>query len=74
MIKISIKKIVIVFAILVLLSRSKYIIEFFSDLDLGDTLTLAPLQNCSEASRYVVTCLLLALGYVIFWRLFLKNR
>ena len=63
--KISAKYILIAFLILFLLSRSGKIRDSFSGIhDIDTLLTLAPLRECSEAARYVVTLLLLALAFV----------
>jgi hypothetical protein len=72
--KISFKKIAIAFLVIFLLSRSRRIIEFFSGLDMDDTLTIQPLRNCSEDMRYLITLALFALLYITVVRLLHKRK
>ncbi len=74
MIRLSLKTILIAFLVIFLMSRSRRIIDFFSELDTGGTLTLEPLRNSSESGRYVVTVTLFALAFVIIWKIYLKNK
>ena len=71
--QISFKKILIVFIVIFLMSRSYRIIEFFSNFDGSDILTLQPLRDCSEQGRYIVTILFFTFCFVIIWK-FLINR
>jgi|GEM_PF-770740 len=71
---VSWKKVLAAFAIVLVLSRSRRIIEFFADSDGGGILTFEPLRDCSEGARYLVTLALLALAFVIFWRLYLRKK
>ena len=71
--KVSLKKIVIVFIVIFILSRSRAIVEFLTGIDfnLNGILTLEPLRQCSEEDRYVVTLLFLAFCFVVLWKLLL---
>jgi hypothetical protein len=72
--KISLKKILIAFLAIFLLSRSRRIAELFSELDFDGVLTLQPLRNCSEDMRYLVTLALFALAFVTIWSIFVHTR
>ncbi len=71
--KISVQKILIAFLIIFLLSRSRKIVKFFSELDCSGILTLEPLRESPEQGRFFVTVLLFTLIFVtVFW--FLNKR
>ena len=71
---ISFKKIGIAFLVIFLLSRSKVILEFLSDIDIcpDGIFTLEPLRRCSSESRYVVTLLFFAFCFVVIWKLLMR--
>jgi hypothetical protein len=71
---INLKKIMAVFIAIFLMSRSRWIIDFFSELETGGILTLEPLRNCSEEARYCVTVLLIALCFVVIWKIYLNRK
>ena len=74
--KISLKKIGIVCLVIFLLSRSRGMLEFLSDIDLrvNGILTLEPLRQCSDEDRYVVTVLFLAFCFVVIWKLLITFK
>lgn len=63
--QISLKKLLLVFVAVLLLSRTGRIVQFIEALDFGDILTLAPLRNSPEEGRFLVTVALLVLAFVI---------
>jgi hypothetical protein len=74
--QISIKKISIALLIILLLSRSRAIIEFTHRIDLlpDGIFTLEPLRNCSEESRYLVTVMFMAFCFVVIWKLLISRK
>ena len=74
--QISFKKIGIAFLVIFLLSRSRAIMEFLSniELNLDGIFTLEPLRRCSDGARYVVTVLILAFCFVVIWKLLTSKR
>ena len=72
---IDLKKILIVFLVIFLMSRSRRIIEFFStlDLDTEGILTLEPLRTSSPGARCLITVALFVLLVVIIWKRFLEK-
>jgi len=72
--RISFKKIAIAFFVIFLMSRSRRIMEFFSDFDGGGILTLEPLRRSPEMGRHFVTLAILFLCFIILWHLFLRRR
>jgi len=71
----SFKKIVTLFMVLFLLSRTRVILEWFSELDTDGLLTLQPLADQPVEARYVITLLFIALIVVIIWKyLLVKNK
>jgi len=71
--QISFKKIAIAVAVIFALSRTRQIVEFFKDLDLGGILTLEPLRRTPEEGRFLVTVAVGVLVVVVLWSL-VKNR
>jgi len=71
--QISFKKIFIVFLIIFLMSRSRRILEFFSEFDGSGILTLQPLKDCPEEGRYIVTLIFFLACFVVIWK-FLMSR
>jgi len=71
---ISLKKILIVFLVIFLMSRTRRIIDFVSDMDTGDILTLEPLSWACVEMRFLVTVALLALGFVVIWTVLMKGK
>ena len=69
----SIKKITTVFVVLFLLSRTRVILKWFSEIDADGILTLQPLADQPVEARYVVTLLFMALIVVIVWK-YILNR
>ena len=74
--KISFKKIGIAFLVLFLLSRSRAIMDFLSNIDLNadGIFTLEPLRRCSDEARYIVTILFLAFCFVVIWKFLMSKR
>jgi hypothetical protein len=72
--RISLQKVLIVFLIIFLLSRSRNIAEFFSELDCGGILTLQPLRDSPEQGRFFVTIALSALIFVTVFFLLNKRK
>ncbi len=72
--QISLKRILIGFAILFVLSRSYKIRDFLSRLDFGDLLTLEPLRDNSPEARFLVTLALFALCVVTIFCLLQKRK
>ena len=72
--QISVKKILIAFLIIFLLSRSRKIVELFSELDFGGILTLEPLRESPEQGRFFVTIALFALIFVTVFCLLNKRK
>jgi hypothetical protein len=68
------KMILLFFIVILLMSRAGRIMDFFSNLDPHGILTLEPLRNSPEEGRFIVTVLLLALAFVVFWRLFIFKK
>lgn len=64
----SLKKIVTVFLVLFLLSRTRVILQWFSGLDTDGVFTLQPLADQPAEARYVVTLLFIALIIVAIWK------
>lgn len=60
MIQPSLKKILIVFAMIFLLSRTGKILEFLFQLHLDEIFTLQPLRQSPERGKFFITILLLA--------------
>ena len=73
---ISFRKIGIAFLVIFLLSRSRAIMEFLSDIDLNldGILTLEPLRKCSDEARYLVTVIFLAFCFVVIWKLLMIKK
>jgi len=75
---ISFKKILIVFAIIFLLSRSRKILEFLDnfhfDEDFFDILTLEPLRQSPPEARYMVTLALFALIFITLFKLLYRGK
>lgn len=69
----SLKKIATVFMVLFLLSRTRVILKWFSEIDADGILTLQPLADQPVEARYVVTLLFMALIVVIVWK-YILNR
>lgn len=74
MIQISFKKVLIAFAAIFLMSRARYIKEFFSEFEFGGILTLEPLRNSSEGDRYIVTVVLLLTCFIVAWKIFTNHK
>ncbi|MFC1783563.1 hypothetical protein ACFL02_08255 [Planctomycetota bacterium] len=74
---VSLKKILIAFGIIFLLSRSRKIIDFFSEHGgegFFDFLTLEPLHQSSIEAKYIVTLALFALVFITVFRLLYKRK
>jgi hypothetical protein len=71
--RISLEKVLIVFVAIFLMSRSRRIVEFFSDLDTDGILTLEPLRDSPPQARFFVTVMALALAYVTVY-FYLQRR
>jgi hypothetical protein len=74
MTRLSWKKLLLGFLIVLVLSRSGRIIEFLKELDLGSILTLEPLRRTPEDGRCLMTLALFALGIVLLHSWFLRGR
>ncbi len=72
--RVSLKKILAVFAIIFAMSRTGKIIDFFSKFDTGGIFTMEPLRRCSENARYVVTLLFCAMCFLIIWRILIIKK
>ena len=72
--QVSIEKILAVFVVLFLLSRTGTILKWFSEQNGGELFTLQPLLDQPAEGRYVVTLLVMALGFVIVWKLLLHKK
>jgi preprotein translocase subunit SecG len=72
--RISFKKIAIAFFVILLMSKSRRILDALSGLDGGGILTLEPLRQSSELQRYIATMAILFLCFIILWHLFLRRR
>ncbi|MCD4831695.1 MAG: hypothetical protein K8R02_07825 [Anaerohalosphaeraceae bacterium] len=70
MIQISLKKILLGFLAIFLMSRGRKIVRFLSELEFDGVLTLKPLRDCSEEARYLVTIALLTACFVIVAQIF----
>jgi hypothetical protein len=72
---IDLKKILIVFVVIFLMSRTRRIIEFFSNLNLDTEgiFTLEPLRTSSPGVRCLITAALFILLFVIIWKRFLEK-
>ena len=72
----SLKKILIVFLVLLFLAHGRSLFDFLSGLETGNELNTAlePLRQCSPAAKYVVLLLFLALIAVALIKKFLINR
>ena len=68
------KMILLFFTVILLMSRTGKIIDFFSRLDLNGILTIEPWRNSSEEERYILTVLVAALFFVIVWRKFILKK
>jgi hypothetical protein len=74
MIQPSFKKILIALAILLVLSRTGKILEFFSDFDGDGILTLQPLRESPEDARFLITIALCALIFVTIFCLLNQRK
>ena len=72
--KINPKKILVVFLVIFLMSRSRRIINSLSDMDPGGILTLEPLRNSPEETRYIVTLAVFLVFLVILWKTLLRKK
>jgi len=72
--KISFKKIIITLLVIFILSRSRQIIEFVSNLNMGDILTLEPLRESPEKARFYITLALFVLAFVTVFSLLQKRK
>jgi len=74
MAQISFKKMLIVFVIIFLLSRSGKILEFFSHLNTDGILTIEPLRESSIEARFLITLALCALAFITVFSLLNKRK
>lgn len=72
--QISFKKVLIVFLVILLMSRTGKILRLFSNVDTDGLLTLEPLRESSPGARYVVTLGVLALIFVTVFCLLHKRK
>ena len=70
---ISFKKILIVFGIIFLMSRTKQILSFFSEIFNNDMLSLEPIRDFPDGARAAITVALYGLIFVVIWKLVLKK-
>jgi len=71
--QISLKKVLLVFVAVLLLSRTGRIVQFIEALDFSGILTLEPLRNSPKEGRFLVTLALCVLIFVTVIS-FLRNR
>lgn len=71
---ISFKKIGILVFSVIALSRTRQILRFIEELDLGGVLTLEPLRNSPEGARFLVTVALCALVIVLLYNLLDRRK
>jgi len=74
MIQPSWKKILIGFAVILLLSRSGKILQSLSKLNGGGILTLEPLRQSPERARFYITLALFVLAFVTIFSLLKKRK
>jgi len=70
---ISFKKILIVFGIIFLMSRTKQILSFFSGIFNNEMLSLEPIRDFPDGARAAITVALYGLIFVVIWKLVLKK-
>lgn len=67
--QISFKKIAVAALVVFALSRTRQILRFLDELNLGGILTLELLRNSPEGARFLVTVALCALAIVLLYNL-----
>jgi hypothetical protein len=72
--QISLKKIAVAALVVFALSRTRQILRFIEELDLGGVLTLEPLRNSPEGARFLVTVALGALAVVLLCSLLSRRK
>lgn len=72
--QISFKKIALAALVVFALSRTRQILRFLEELDLGGVLTLEPLRNSPEGARFLVTVALGALAVVLLCSLLSRRK
>jgi hypothetical protein len=72
--QISFKKIAVAALVVFALSRTRQILQFFEELELGGILTLEPLRNSPAGARFLATVALGALAVVLFYNLLSRRR
>jgi len=72
--QISLKKIAVAAMVIFALSRSRQILQFFEELELGGILTLEPLRNSPAGARFLVTVALCAFVFVVLYSLLSKRK
>lgn len=71
--QISLKKVLIAFLVVLVLSRTGRILQLLEGLDCGSVLTLEPLRRSPEEGRFIVTVLFYALLFVTVFFLFKRK-
>jgi hypothetical protein len=71
--KLNIKTISIVFIVIFLMSRARFIIRWIRDFYYSDILTLEPIRDFPDGARAAITVVFYCLIFVIVWKLILKK-
>ena len=72
--QVSFKKIAVAALVVFALSRTRQILRFFRELELGGILTLEPLRNSPDGARFLVTVALCALVFVVLYSLLSRRK
>lgn len=72
--QISFKKILILFLVLLLMSKTGKILQLFSSINTDGLLTLEPLSNSPVGARFLVTLALFALLFTTIFLLLNKRK
>ena len=68
------RAIVVAILILILIARARQIAKFFAKLNVGEIITLEPLQNSPQEGKFLVTLGLFALAFVTIFCLLNKRK
>jgi hypothetical protein len=72
--QISFKKIAVAVLVVFALSRTRQILRFLEELDLGGILTVEPLRNSPEGARFLATVALGALAVFLLYNLLSRRK
>ena len=70
---ISIKNILIIFVVIVAMSKIKHIMRWLSGIFNDELLSLEPIRDFPDGARAAITVVLFCLIFLVIWKLVLKK-